>query len=141
MLNTAAVRIFRKALALKPDGIEGVLNNLDPEVSKLKELGGRLSRRRRYLQALSSALNLAPKEINKLPLTKMVQPLGETVNKIQSWLHGAQLGITKLNSIVKHQNNLLANAISEFAHKNKKAFETQLYPAVKPSTNFQKAAA
>jgi hypothetical protein len=142
MMNTAAAGIFRKALALKPDGLEGVLNHLDPEEAKLKDLGERLVRRRRYLQDLSTALNSAPKDLDKTPILRMVEPLSETVNKIDTWLSQAQAGLAILNKVVKHQNTLLANAITDFAQKNREAFRTKVQDhTTHRKINFVKAAA
>ena len=118
MMSLAAANIFRKALALKPDGLEGVLNNLDPEESSLKNLSERIRRRRGYLKELSSALNAAPNAVDKQPITRIVHPLQETVDKIQNWLNNTSNGLSELNRIVKRQNVLLANAIADFSRKN-----------------------
>jgi hypothetical protein len=139
MMNTAAANIFRKALALKPDGLEGILNNLDPEQTKLTELANRLTRRRRYLQDLSSALNSAPKEIEKTSILKMVQPLSETVNRIHAWLNKAKPGLDQLNSVVKHQNSLLQSAISEFVKNNLNLFKANSNTQQNRSLNFVRA--
>ena len=125
MMNPAAANIFRKALALKPDGLEGVLNDLELEENSLKNLGERLVRRRVYLQELSQALNQSDSNINKQPILRVVQPLSETVNKIQTWLIEARKNLAELNRIVKEQNKILANSISDFAQKNKSSFQIQ----------------
>lgn len=141
MMNAAAANIFRKAIALKPDGLKGVLNNLDPEEAKLKELAGRLTRRRQYLRDLSIALNGSPSQLKKATLTKIVQPLSETVNKIQNWLDKAQTGLGNLNSTVKHQNSLLAHAITDFAKSNQQAFREINSSNSASKVNFVKAIA
>ena len=119
MMSIAAANIFRKSLALKPDGLEGVLNNLDPEEHSMKNLDGRLQRRTRYLDELVKALNAAPPEIDKQSILRLVDPLEETVSKIKTWLINAKGGLAELNKVVKHQNKLLARAIADFVEKNR----------------------
>jgi len=125
MMNPAAANIFRKALALKPDGLEGVLNDLEPEELSLKNLGERLVRRRGYLQELSQALNQSDSNINKQSMLRVVQPLSETVNKIQTWLTEARKNLADLNRTVKEQNIMLATSISDFAQRNRNSFQIQ----------------
>lgn len=119
MISPAAANIFRKALALKPDGIDGLMNNLDPEELSLKNLAGRLKRRRSYLKELSQALNAAPETIEKNSLTRLVHPLEETVGKIDLWLTNASKGLEGLNRIVKDQNKVLKRSLLDFVDRNK----------------------
>jgi hypothetical protein len=119
MISFAAANIFRKALALKPDGIDGLMNNLDPEMLSLKNLGGRLKRRRAYLKELSQALNAAPQAIEKSSLTRLVHPLEETVGKIDLWLVNASKSLDGLNKVVKDQNKVLKRSLLDFVDRNK----------------------
>ncbi len=122
MTSVAVEAIKAKAFALKPDGIEGVLNHLDPELKVLNNLKKRLDRRRGYLGDLKKALATAPKTVDKEPLKVIVKPLSGTVEKLHDWLKHAEASLSGLNKEVKTQNSVLASAIREFSLRNQNLY-------------------